>query len=212
MPPRGGAKTAEAIRQAAVRLFYRHGYEATTQRDIAAEVGIKVGSLYNHISSKEELLFSIMHDINRDLLEVAQRTFAAHTDPVERMRAAVELHVSFHVARAQEVFIGNSELRSLPPVKRAAVIDQRDAYERMLREIVEHGVNAGVFHVADARLVTYAIVAIGTHVADWYRPDGRLGVDEIASVYSDFVLRSLVNPEQQVALGDVLGKPLGASA
>lgn len=212
MPPRDGAKTAEAIREAAIRLFYRHGYEATTQRDIAAEVGIKVGSLYNHISSKEELLFSIMHGINSDLLETATRTLALHTDPVDRMRVAVELHVGFHVSRAQEVFIGNSELRSLPAVKRAAVIEQRDAYEKLLREIVDAGVEAGVFHVADARLVTYAIVAIGTHVADWYRPDGRLKVEQIASVYSDFVLRSLTNPEQQVALGDVLVDSVGAPA
>lgn len=204
MSPRDGSKTAEAIRQAAIRLFFEHGYEATTQRDIAAEVGIKVGSLYNHISSKEELLFSIMFDINRDLLSTARGALTRYVEPFDRLRAAVELHVNFHVDRAREVFIGNSELRSLPPVKRAAVVEQRDAYENLLREIVDEGVKAGLFHTRDARLATYGIVAIGTHVADWYRPDGRLEVNQIASMYSDFVLRALTNGEQQVAAGDVL--------
>jgi AcrR family transcriptional regulator len=204
MSPRDGSKTAEAIRQAAIRLFFEHGYEATTQRDIAAEVGIKVGSLYNHISSKEELLFSIMFDINRDLLTTAKETLTRYVEPFDRLRAAVELHVTFHVARAREVFIGNSELRSLPPVKRAAVVEQRDRYESLLREIVDEGVKAGVFHTGDPRLATYGIVAIGTHVADWYRPDGRLEVEQIASLYSDFVLRSLTNEKQAVAPGDVL--------
>jgi AcrR family transcriptional regulator len=208
--PRDGTKTAEAIRETAIRLFFEHGYEATTLRDIAGDVVIKVGSLYNHISSKEELLFSIMHGIMRDLLAATEQTLAAYPDPAERLRAAIELHVSFHVERSHEVFIGNSELRSLPPTKRAAVVEMRDAYERLIREIVDSGVSSGVFHTADPRLITYAIVAIGTHVADWYRPGGRLEITTIASVYSDFVLRSLCNPEQQVAPGEVLGGRLPA--
>ena len=61
-----------------------------------------------------------------------------------------------------------------------------------------------MFFVADAKLLTYAILATGTQVSSWYRPRGRLGLQQIASVYSDFVLRGLTNKEPQVPFGEVL--------
>jgi TetR/AcrR family transcriptional regulator, cholesterol catabolism regulator len=204
-----GDRTAEAIRMAAVRLFYEHGYEATSLRQIASEVGRTVGSVYNHISSKEDLLYSIMSGIMRDLLDETERIAAAYEDPVARLRAVAELQVAFHAGRAQEVFLGNSELRSLPPVRRAAVVELRDAYERIFREIVEQGVRARAFHVADVRLATYSILAMGSRVADWYRPGGRLTLEQVASGHADFVLRSLTNPVQQVPFGETLALPAG---
>jgi AcrR family transcriptional regulator len=203
VPQRRGDKTADALRKAAIRLFFEHGYEATTLRQLASETGITVGSLYNHISSKEDLLYSIMSGIMRDLLDGMQAALEGTEDPVQQMHAAIEFHVMFHAERAHEVFIGNSELRSLPPVRRATVVEARDTYEKLFRKIIENGVRAKVFHISDVRLVTYGIIAMTTHVADWYRPGGRLGLEEIASVYSDFVLRGLTNPESQVAFGEL---------
>jgi AcrR family transcriptional regulator len=203
-PQRRGDKTAEALRKAAIRLFFEHGYEATTLRHLAAETGITVGSVYNHIDSKEDLLNSIMSGIMRDLLDGMDTALAGVEGPGEQMRTAIEFHVLFHAERAQEVFVGNSELRSLPPVRRAAVIEARDSYEKVFRKILEDGVRAKVFYATDVRLVTYGILAMGTHVADWYRPGGRLSLEEIASVYSDFALRGLTNASAQVALGELL--------
>jgi AcrR family transcriptional regulator len=201
---RRGDRTAEVIRRAAIRLFFRHGYEATSLRDLASEVGITVGSLYNHLSSKEDLLYSIMSGVMAELHEGVERAVESHTEPVARLRAAIEFHVSFHATRAQEVVIGNSELRSLAPTRRASVVESRDAYEAVFRRIVEDGVRAKALHAADVRLATYGILAMGTHVADWYSPRGRLSLDEIASVHSDFALRALTTAERQVALRDVL--------
>ena len=55
----GRMKTKEKILRAAVRLFSDRGYDKVSMRDIAAAVGIKAASIYNHYSSKEELLKSI---------------------------------------------------------------------------------------------------------------------------------------------------------
>jgi TetR/AcrR family transcriptional regulator, cholesterol catabolism regulator len=200
----GGARTADAIRHAAVDLFYKHGYETTTLRGIADKVGIQVGSLYNHIESKEKLLYSIMSEVMLDLLASLEKALEPHTEPVDRMRAAVECHVMFHAERAKEVFVGNSELRSLEPANRRAVVALRDRYEATFLQILEQGGEAGVFYFTDAKLLTYAILATGTQVSSWYRPRGRLTLRQIASIYSDFVLRGLTNKEPQVPFGEVL--------
>jgi AcrR family transcriptional regulator len=196
--PRRGDQTGEAIRAAAIRLFALHGYEATTLRGLASEVGITVGSVYNHIESKESLLYSLMSAIMDDLLDGANEALAGEQDPLELLRLALEFHISFHVNHAQEVFIGNSELRSLSGERRAAVVALRDQYEQLFDRILHEGMNSGAFAVTEPRLITRAILAMGTSVANWYSREGRHELGEIAMVYFDFVLRALRNGTPQV--------------
>src|SRR5438105_905364 len=94
-----GENTAAGIRQVAMDLFYKQGFQATTLRHIASRVGIQVGSLYIHIESKGDLLFEIMETVMRDLLE-DQRQVTPTPDVVERMRLLVYHHVKFHGERA----------------------------------------------------------------------------------------------------------------
>ena len=183
--------TAELIRSSAIDLFFEHGYEATSLRAIAGEVGIQVGSLYNHLTSKESLLYSIMSTIMEDLLREFDARLAVVTDSVERLRAAIEVHVFFHTARAREVFIGNSELRSLTAAHRRKVVKLRDQYEERFVDIIERGVADGSFQAPDAKLTAWAILAVGTSTSTWFRPDGRLQLEEIAALYTDLVLNGL---------------------
>lgn len=198
--PTGGVRTPDAIRDAAIELFYEHGYEATTLREVAAKVGIRVGSLYNHISSKDELLSSIMLGIMDDLLAALRAALRQHKDdPVECLRACVDTHIRFHANRAHEVFIGNSELRSLPAKYRRKVVTKRDQYERMIRGIIERLSEDGAAQVLDARLQTYAIVAMGTHVSSWYKPRGPMSLDDIVETYTQMVMRQLGVSEAEIA-------------
>ena len=98
-----------------------------------------MGSLYNHLTSKESLLYSIMSKIIEDLLAELDTRLATVTGSVERLRAAIEVHVFFHTARAREVFIGNSELRSLTAAHRRKVVKLRDQYEERFVDIIEQG-------------------------------------------------------------------------
>jgi AcrR family transcriptional regulator len=181
--------TGKAITTAAIDLFFKHGYEAATLRDVADKVGLKVASLYNYIPSKQQLLFTIMYDVMQDLRTDVERAVAEQRDPVHRLCAAVRSHVRFHASRTKEVFIGNSELRSLTPRNRQKVIRQRDEYESFFRELVQAGQDAGVFHVDDVRVATFALLAMCTGPSTWFSPRGRLSVAELGDVYTDMALR-----------------------
>lgn len=187
---RRGEKTAEEIRAAALDLFYKRGFQATTLRDVAAKVGIQVGSLYNHIDSKGELLFEIMETVMLDLLE-DQREAAKTSDVVERMRLLVDHHVKFHGRRAREVFVGNSELRSLRSGPRARIIALRDQYELVFRKELEDGIRQGKFLEVDVQVTAYGILAMATSVSTFYSPRGRLSLEQIAEIFSTLVLQGL---------------------
>lgn len=62
MPKQQFRDTKAAIRNAAMDLFSKQGFHATTVRDIASAVGIKDASLYNHFSSKQAIFDSIVDE------------------------------------------------------------------------------------------------------------------------------------------------------
>ncbi|TWC06851.1 TetR family transcriptional regulator [Bradyrhizobium macuxiense] len=183
-----GPTTLEAIRKAGVRLIFEHGYEAMSLRQLAAEVGIQAGSLYNHISTKQDLLFDLVQDHINDLLRELDLALEGKADPVERLRAFVAFHVTYHMTRKREVFIANSELRSLDAKNYDAVVALRGAYEQRLAQILTDGMSEGVFEVVDIQVATFAILALLTGLCTWYRPGGRLTRDDIIAAHEKLVL------------------------
>lgn len=193
MPQTKGIRTADLIHETAAELFYRQGYEATTLRQVAAGVGIQVGSLYNHISGKDGLLFNIMVGIMDDLIAALRASTDGLSDPTEALRIAIDCHIRFHANRARDVFIGNSELRSLSKEDLRVVVAKRDEYELMFHQLVRRVADEGDADVIDVRLQTYAILALGTHVSAWYTPKGPLSLDLIVSAYTEFIFRQMAS-------------------
>ena len=187
--------TAQAIREEAAKLFFERGYNATSLRQVASAVGLMVGSLYNHINSKEHLLLQIMGGIIDDLLDSARKAVEVDGDAVDKLQAALDAHLRFHAERAQEVFIGNAELRSLSNDARQVVIEKRHEYELFLQELIENAGRAGLADVIDARIHVYSFVAQATHIASWFKPGGRMNLDEIVAIYTKLALRELNVPD-----------------
>ena len=186
---------AAEIRAAALVLFTRLGYEATTMADIGAEVGLRGPSLYKHVASKQDVLVSIMIGTMDALLAAFASAVATTTDPVERLRRATDAHARYHARHRLEAFVGNREIRSLVEPHRGAVLARRAEYERGFRGLINDGLAAGRFSVASPRLVSYAILDLGMGIANWYRPDGEHSENEVAWQYTEFALRMVAAGE-----------------
>jgi AcrR family transcriptional regulator len=187
-----GPKTVEAIRKAGLQLIYEHGYEAMNLRDLATQVGILPGSLYNHIRAKQGLLFELLKSQMEELIEASDKELGGIKDPVERLRAFISFHSRYYMVRKREAFIGHSELRSLTPKNYAAIIKLRRKYESRISEILEQGVEKGVFEVQDIHVTTFAILAMVNGVCNWYSPSGRLSKEDIIDIHVKLVLGTLI--------------------
>lgn len=179
MAPRNGVGSSARIVEAAIDLFHRKGYEATSLREVADAVDLKVGSLYNHISSKEELLFGIMHSIMTELIGYTREAMAAERDPVGRVRAFMRASIHFHATRPKETFIGNSELRSLGEERREQIVALRDEYQQLLTDALVAAAETDAIEIDDVQLATFSGIALCASVATWYRPDGRLSLEDL---------------------------------
>jgi AcrR family transcriptional regulator len=187
-----GARRRE-IDEVASELFHANGYAATSVRDIARALDIQGASLYAHVASKEDLLWSIV-DQAATAFEVAAEPALEETttdDPVERLAAIVEAHVEVVIADPGPASVFVTEWRHLSPERRAAIGPRRDAYERRLRDLIANGQAIGAFAAVDPALAATFLLTALNGIATWYRPNGRLSADRIADHYVELALRSL---------------------
>lgn len=178
-----GADTLRAIRKAAISRIYRHGFEAMNLRELAADVNLRLGSLYNHVPQKQEFLASLLEGIMIELLGDLDVRMAGLTDPMERLERFVQFHIEWHTARKEETFIGNMELRSLSPPQYDKVIAMRKQYEAHLRNILTDGEKAGLWKLEDKAVTTLALLSLLTGIGAWYSEDGRLKQQRLIRIY-----------------------------
>ncbi|MEU6198551.1 TetR/AcrR family transcriptional regulator [Streptomyces sp. NPDC047061] len=188
---------AAAVISAAVRVIAARGYHGTSVRDIAAESGLSVGSVYNGFGSKYELLVAIMNRAMDQLVTVTEDAlFHAGTDPADRLRAIVGAHVGTHTAGPLESLIGNSELRSLEPADLRLVMSKRDTQQRMFDRVVADGVQQGVFGTPSPKESARFVVTACTAVATWFRPEGELGAAELVRRYQEIALAAVGHTQE----------------
>ncbi|SFQ12692.1 regulatory protein, tetR family [Salibacterium halotolerans] len=92
----------EKIQKAAMALFIRQGYHATSISDVAKEAGISKGLLYNYYKGKEELLATMVETRIRELVEVMESA-KSNRKPDEQHRYIIEGAID-NVYQNPEVF------------------------------------------------------------------------------------------------------------
>jgi AcrR family transcriptional regulator len=192
----------QAIEDAASALFHTHGYSGTSVRDIARAVDIQGASLYAHVTSKQDVLWSIVESTASrfeaavDAIEMADpggATFGRGVYLIALVRAHVGV-VTDDIERAS-VFV--HEWRALQGSRREEIAERRDAYETRFRTVIEDGVRSGTFHAVDPVATTAFLLTALNGLVGWYKPGGRLSARAIADTFADLALRAVQAPRLQ---------------
>ena len=187
-----GKKTLAAIREAGLDLIHEHGFEAMSLRQLATRVGLQPGSLYNHIETKQDLLFDLIHNHMVTLLASIDEALDGIEDPTERLKAFIAFHLTYHIERKREVFIGSSELRSLEAKNRKKIVALRRSYEDRLCDILDRGAAKKLFKIDDTRVSAYAVLAMLTGICTWYDPKGRTSRQQLIDIHTRLVLQGVL--------------------
>ncbi|WP_114009590.1 TetR/AcrR family transcriptional regulator [Cohaesibacter intestini] len=193
IPGSNGEKTLKAIYEAATDLIYQNGYEAVSLRQLASAVGIQAGSLYNHIASKQDLLYKLTSTIMVELNGALDEELRGIEDPVEQLKTYVRFHITYYAARKKQVFIGNFELRSLQGENYRKIVVLRDQYEKKLVDILERGAEEGCWAAADMRMTAKALIPMLTGVCVWYDPRGGYSIADLVEKYSSLIFHGISN-------------------
>jgi AcrR family transcriptional regulator len=198
-PRRRGPETRAEIDRAAIELFARLGYHATSMRAIGSAAGVRPAAIYHWYPSKEAILVRLQDDFMERLTEQVTAGIDRHDEPALRLAAAVREHVVFHGLHRRAAFVTDSEIRALADESRRALIAKRDAYQTMFSEMIRDGIRDGSLRASDADIATYAILLQCTGVALWFDPRGSLDLDRVAELHVELVLGSLQAPQDLIA-------------
>jgi TetR/AcrR family transcriptional regulator, cholesterol catabolism regulator len=182
----GGEKpTAERMLNAAAALFSRKGYAATSTREIAALLRIQKASLYYHIESKEDLLYSICKSSLEQIRQDVEAAVQNVSDPLERTRVLVRTHIESMLRDQDRHSATLSEMRALSKERLAHVISLRDAYEELVRSVLQEAQSAGALR-GDIPVKYLCLILLGlvNRVEVWYRPSGALLPGELGEILS----------------------------
>jgi AcrR family transcriptional regulator len=183
------AVTAEAVLDAALTLFAERGYDGTAVSQIAASLGIRTPSLYNHMRSKQDLLQAIIGRTMDGVLDDFRAAVEGLSDPVERLRRAIRVYALRHTTHRREALVANRDTISLPEPTQTRMRQRQRDHERAVRAIICDGVGTGEFHVDSPALASFAILEMCLSIARWFRDDGPRTAEQVADEYTDFALR-----------------------
>lgn len=181
--------TESNIRQAAIRLISRTGYESMILRQLANEAGVNASTLYLYYKGKNELLLTLMLSYLETLSMAWEKSRPAAASADQMLRAFVAFHVRHHLLHKEEAVLGNMEFRSLDKAELAIVKLARRRHLTKLQRILEQGVREGSLHCDEPKLVSRTLFMTLIHPSAWYRVEGRLSMDEVIEHFCSLALR-----------------------
>jgi AcrR family transcriptional regulator len=179
------ARRSELTRQAA-RLFAEKGYHGTSIGDLAAAMGVQKGSLYAHISSKQDLLYETMAE--------GARAFHAGLDEIpddspttEKIRLALRSHLAVVADQLDVATVFVQEWRYLEGARRDEIVAERRRYEERIRALFREGRDRGELRTDLDDATAALLVLSAVNWAYTWLQRGR-DTDELADRFYDLIV------------------------
>lgn len=179
------------IAEGASRLFMEKGYFKTNMRDISKATGIAIGSLYDYITKKEDILylvFDVFHSMCTRTIE--ESGVFEIEDPVEQLMFAIEKMIEIGATYPDMVLFMYAETRSLPKEFLKEILGRENMVVGFFEKIVRKGVEKGVFEVADPFLTANVIIyLLAFQPLRGWNLRRRYEVKEVHTYLADVILK-----------------------
>lgn len=180
----------QEIHKTAARLFKEKGYSAVTMRDLAAAVGVKAASLYNHISSKEEILNDVILVIARAFTEGIEGIQKSKDDVSIKLEAVVSQHVNLTVNYPYGMAALNNDWMHLGKGTEA-YLNLRTRYEKHFRALIQQGKREGVLKEIDEEVILFSVLGTLRNLYQWIPKKGEINKEELTSNLSKTLLKGI---------------------
>jgi len=179
--------------KAAARLFRDQGFERTTVRELAKEVGIQSGSLFHHYASKQEILRNVVEQTILLNTELMRLSLSLNESSEDKLQALILCELqSILIDTGNEMSVLVYEWRGLNEQNQVQILALRDNYEQLWLDVLTQAHQDGLITVQPnilRRLLTGAI----SWSVNWYHTDGDLSVEELAKMTLSLALKSKNN-------------------
>jgi TetR/AcrR family transcriptional regulator, cholesterol catabolism regulator len=181
------------ILRGAIAVISKKGFHKTTSQDIADAAGLPVGSLYQYIGRKVDVLALMASESTRLSREAVDRALAQEGDELELLTGAVRALMYSLAENRRIVKILYWETVRLPIGERRRLIEGEAELRRILEGLIRRGIDEGVFRQTDAFLAAQDIIlmAHAWAIKGWAIKD-RYSLDSYVEGQVEILLRVLV--------------------
>lgn len=174
---------------ASAELFSRKGYEKTSMKDIADQVGISKPALYHHLKSKHELLYTIMNDLMEFGIAGLQKIDRMSIPVEEKIRLGIQHHLSsFDQYIAEYAVMLHEKTDWLPSSLERKIKRKFKQYTSLWDKLISEAIFDKVIQSEiDPKILMWAILGMCNWVYKWYSRDGRLSTSEIGEIFSQIL-------------------------
>ncbi|MCF8145950.1 MAG: TetR/AcrR family transcriptional regulator [Deltaproteobacteria bacterium] len=176
------------------KLFWDKGYNATGMRDIASAYGCRPANIYNFFTNKEEILYQVLREEMEKIVDpIRHLEDDTKTPPLEQLREIIHVHLKITLSyRRSAGLLFDATLDKLSPPRRKVIVEYRDLYDRVLRKVLQRGIDGGYFHETDVKLVDFMIASMITRSRVWFHPKKGASVDQLADFIFQFTCNGLM--------------------
>lgn len=196
--PRAGEDRSEVriaeITDAAARLFTERGYDSTSMQDVGEAVGMRKGSLYQYLDSREDLLFWVLRRNHEQLHAHASAALEGVPTPGAGIAAVVGAHVGHVLDNAALSALYAQRFTTLErhPAMRAEILALRRGYEGLLVDLLVRGQSSGeVAPDLDPALTARSLLAMCNAAHLWAHPGGPAGRDAVVAHHVRLTTRAV---------------------
>jgi AcrR family transcriptional regulator len=172
-------------------LFKSKGYSAVTMRDLATAMDMKAASLYNHISSKQELLKTIVVFIAEEFTNGMRQIQASEKSNIAKLKAIVALHVEITAKHTNGMAALNNDWMHLED-QLEHYLQLRTEYETSFLDIIEHGIASEEIKPSNPEIIMFSMLTTLRSLYLWMPKKGRLNSQELSQNLSDIMIDGII--------------------
>ncbi|HHY22492.1 MAG TPA: TetR/AcrR family transcriptional regulator [Bacilli bacterium] len=183
------AKRKEEILRSAVNIVVQKGLQKTTMEDIAAELLMTKGALYYYFKNKDDLIYQCHELILTDSIKSVREHTKDATSATEKLKKAIAVHVQFAVNEKDIYNLILKPQETFPEKYLTSILAKRKEYERIFDEIIYEGIESGEFNITEVKMARMMALGAMNWIQQWYSPQGSYTQQEIAEIYSEYLLK-----------------------
>ncbi|NBC57291.1 MAG: TetR family transcriptional regulator [Bacteroidetes bacterium] len=180
------------ILKTSAQLFRQESFAQVSMRDIANALNVKAASLYNHISSKDEILEAIIFSLVDEFMQSIENTKNAKISTKQKLEDIIKTHIDIAVKNPNSFGTLNNDWKFLKGSKKSEFINSRLSYERDLEHILKEGIKNHDIQNHNTKIIIYQILSPLRNIHLWNEKH-QLSPQELKIELSALILGGILN-------------------
>lgn len=181
----------EQIQAKATSLFREKGFNASSMRLLADEIGMEAASLYNHISSKDDLLRDICFNVGKLFMEQLESLENTDMTPEQKVEHIIRFHIRMMLGKFESVYVSNRDWKHLKEPFLTEFLNMRRNYERRFSAIIEEGIITGQFTKRNTYVSVLTILSAVRGIEFWHKSRKQLSAEQLEEELTAMLMAGL---------------------